>query len=460
VLGNGDTVILDFGEYCVGHLLFSIAPQGSPQDAPVRLRFTMGETPAEAAEDFNLYAGQLSRSWLQEEVIHIDAIPADIRLPRRYAFRYVKIEVLAVSRKYRVRFLDLRCDCVSSGDPKAVAALPERFPRALWEIDRVAVYTLRACMHTVFEVGPKRDRRLWAGDLRLQALTNYQTFQNNLLVKRCLYLFAGCALPDGRVPACVFERPKPIPDDTVLLDYSLLYAVTLFEYYENTLDRETALDLWPVALAQIAGAAARMDQDGLLARGEGWWCFIDWHEALEKRGAAQGVLICALKGALAFARSLGLEDPIPQLAAWTELAVRGARTRLWDRAAGFFHSGESGQISWATQIWMVLAGVLAPPEGAGLLRRLSEHRSALGMHTPYLRHYWIEALLLCGMAREAREYLQTYWGGMLSKGADCFWEVYDPEDAFFSPYGSHLVNSYAHSWSCTPAYFIRKYFAC
>lgn len=56
----------------------------------------------------------------------------------------------------------------------------------------VSVKTLLDCMQTVFEDGPKRDRRLWLGDLRLQALANYYTFNDLSLVKRCLYLLAEC----------------------------------------------------------------------------------------------------------------------------------------------------------------------------------------------------------------------------------------------------------------------------
>lgn len=61
----------------------------------------------------------------------------------------------------------------------------------LKKIDSVAVNTLKNCMHRIFEDGPKRDRRLWIGDLRLEALTNYYTFNNLSLVRRCLYLFAA-----------------------------------------------------------------------------------------------------------------------------------------------------------------------------------------------------------------------------------------------------------------------------
>ena len=54
-------------------------------------------------------------------------------------------------------------------------------------------------MQTVFEDGPKRDRRLWMGDLRIQALTNYQTYKKSSLVKACLYLFAALPMEDGKV---------------------------------------------------------------------------------------------------------------------------------------------------------------------------------------------------------------------------------------------------------------------
>ena len=42
--------------------------------------------------------------------------------------------------------------------------------------------------------------------------------------------------------------------------------------------------------------------------------------------------------------------------------------------------------------------------------------------------------------------------------ADTFWELYNPENPAESPYGSSIVNSYCHAWSCTPTYLLRKYF--
>jgi hypothetical protein len=76
--------------------------------------------------------------------------------------------------------------------------------------------------------------------------------------------------------------------------------------------------------------------------------------------------------------------------------------------------------------------------------------------TPYMHHYVVEALLAAGMRDDAMRLLRSYWGGMVRKGADTFWEVYLPDDDLASPYGSHLMNSYCHAWSCTPTYLLRR----
>ena len=55
--------------------------------------------------------------------------------------------------------------------------------------------------------------------------------------------------------------------------------------------------------------------------------------------------------------------------------------------------------------------------------------------------------------------MKGYWGEMVRDGADTFYELYDPEDRYASPYGSRIVNSFCHAWSSTPSYFIRKYLA-
>ena len=223
--GKGDRIVLDFGHNRTAYFHFACESEGI-QDAPVFLKFRFCELEREIDEECEDYSGWISRSWIQEEWMHIDELPRMVQLERRYAFRYVVISVIDTSEKFRVRFRNIRRKTVSSVREEDCIHFDISDP-LLKKIDEVSVRTLANCMQTVFEDGPKRDRRLWLGDLRLRSLVNYHTFQDHDLVRRCLYLFAGLADEEGRIPACVFERPKPHGDDTFLLDYSLFFLFVL-----------------------------------------------------------------------------------------------------------------------------------------------------------------------------------------------------------------------------------------
>ena len=137
--------------------------------------------------------------------------------------------------------------------------------------------------------------------------------------------------------------------------------------------------------------------------------------------------------------------------------TKAARKYLYDRTTGFFTGMDNKQISYASQIWMILGGIATPEEGRRALAALPATPDVCRPGTPYLYHYYIQALIDCGMEQEARQALTDYWGGMVRKGTDTFWEAYDPDNDFLSPYYFHPMNSYCHAWSCTPVYFIRKY---
>lgn len=456
---KGDSFIVDFKEHIVGYLNLSVKWIGYPPGSPLRLRLIFGEMPCEVAESFDEYSGTLSRAWLQDEIINIDSLPAQIQLPRRYAFRYLKIEVLETSPEYEVMFTNIHCTAVTSANTDKVPSLPDDIPQEFKELDSISIRTLQNCMQTVFEDGPKRDRRLWMGDLRLQALVNYYTFKNYDLVKRCLYLFAGLTKDGDKVPSCVYEKPEPVADHLRLFDYALFFVPVLYDYYSATKDRKTLLDLWPIAYDQIRLALDQLDEKGIVVDSSSWWCFIDWHPELNKQAPAQGVLIYCLKKGLLLAQILNLDEESRFINNKIKYTSEAALNYLWDDKTGFFISGEQKQISWASQVWMILADIMDKEKNADLLKRLFKFSDAIKPVTPYMYHHIIEAMILSGMKQEAMEIMLNYWGGMVRAGADTFWEVYNREDQFLSPYGSHLINSYCHAWSCTPAYFIRKYFS-
>ena len=456
-LAKGDKICLDFGDHQVGYVTLKLNSVGSPQDAPAFFRLKFGEIAKEMTEDSADYDGWISRSWIQEEFIHIDVLPAELKLPRRYAFRYMEIEAIATSMKWQMVVEDVFCTSVSSvrmEDVKPVESEDEVIRR----LDRVSLRTLQNCMQTVFEDGPKRDRRLWLGDLRLQALANYETFHNMELVKRCLYLFAGQTKDNGQVSACLFTEPKFIVDDTFLLDYSMFFGATLCDYYEASGDKEALKDLSACAYRQMEIAKEQFDENGLMKNGDGFWGFIDWTEGLNKQSAMQGVYIYCAKKVQKIAELLGDMEKAEELKKEAEAKTASAKKYLFDEESGLFVSGDEKQINYASQVWMVLAEAVSGEEGAEILDRLVELKPEKGMVSPYMNHHFVEALLMCGKKDQAMKYMKYYWGGMISHGADTFWELYNPENPAESPYGSSIVNSYCHAWSCTPTYLLRKYF--
>jgi len=308
----------------------------------------------------------------------------------------------------------------------------------------------------VFEDGPKRDRRLWIGDLRLQALTNYATFRNYDLVKRCLYLFAGLAREDGLMSACVFEEPRPLRGHEYIVDYAGLYPAAVLDYARASNDWQTARELWPAAKRQMEILSDYVDPGGLFAAPPHSWVFVDWSDSLDRTAAMQGIFVYCLRQAAELAARAGDDSTATQYSRLAGRMAAAARAAFYDAARCVFVSGPKRQVSWATQAWMTLAGIATAAEGAAAFGALSKMPDAVRPGAPYLYHYVVEAMLQCGMKREALELIESYWGGMVEAGADTFWEVYDPANPALSPYGNVLLNSYCHAWSCTPAYLLRK----
>lgn len=452
-------IILDLGDHYTGYLTLKVNHTGMPADAPVRLKLTFAELPAEVMTPFDPYKGGLSRAWLQDEVVTIMRLPEEVRIPRRLACRYVKIEVLAQSY-FDFVIEDFSFDAVTSatGEPMELSAECDPMIR---RINEVGLKTLAECMQTVYEDGPKRDQRLWIGDLYLEALANAYSYRNHTLTKRCLYLLAALADEDGYLHATVYEYPTPMPQiNQHVHDYSLLYGVALLEYLKETGDRQTAEDLWSVVEYQVEFARTYL-KDGIydVNKQPAWWLVFDWKDDLNRATPMQGLMTFCIAKSLELAEMLGYEDraTVKEWSKVLDQMRRASKSKLYDKQRGVMLSGEQGQVSYLSQAWMILSDTFSRKEAQRAMRYVLENEDTCYPGSPYAYHYIIEALLHCGMETEARELMVKYWGGMIQKGADTFWEVYDPKDDKRSPYGAHVVNSACHAWSCTPVYFINKY---
>ncbi|KAH6670279.1 Six-hairpin glycosidase-like protein [Plectosphaerella plurivora] len=449
--GRDDELVLDFGIHMVGFLSFRLSCVDRVMDAPCRLRLTFGESPLDVTMDMEGVETWISKAWLPDEVINVDMCPEDVTIRRRHAFRFLRIQVIDTSSAFKVAFSNVSCECVSavSQDHKLDDIVFD--DPLLQHIDRVCVMTLRDCIQSVFEDGPRRDRRMWIGDLRLQALANYATLRDLPLVRRCMLQFAAVAREDGSLPACLYEKPDLHSGEVYLADYDALFASIVYDYVVESGDLETGALLWPTVLSCLSRPMKSLNPKTFLFEPGRTTDvkFLDWEKTVDKTAGSHGVVAFSLKAAQKLADLLSV--PFPH-----EEAIK----KMDESAKSFlendiFVSGSAKQISYASASWLVLAEVFPKDVARAALLSTLKHPEAVKPLTPYLWHYMCDALVSVGCHDECLEIIRTYWGGMVKAGADTFWECYDPENSRASPYGDVRTNSFCHAWSCTPTLLLR-----
>ena len=448
-LNNGDECIIDLENHYVGYFSFKLSHVDAYLDAPVRLKIRFCESVQEIGDDYTDYHGWISPSWFQEEILNLD-FPQKYKLPRRYAARFIKISVVYTPQKLRLYGFEF--EAVTSADITKLKTYNIK-DEELKKIDEVSVNTLKNCMHRVFEDGPKRDRRLWIGDLRLQALTNYYTYNNLELVRRCLYLFAASNTNyRGIMAANIYEYPEFVSGDNFLDDYYLFFACTLCDYYNYTGDADTFRELYPVAKTAVDLFETFLDDKGIIKGNP----FVDWCPGLEKRTSFQGIYLYSLRMWCETLEKAGYDASLYRER--YEKSLNSSRIHLYDAEnMRFVNCFDKSQYSVHSAVWMVLGGVVSGDMAKRVLTDALACNDSIKPNTPYMHHYTVEALIKAEMYGVAVDYIRNIWGGMVKLGTDTFYEAYSPENPEFSPYEDRKINSLCHAWSCTPAYFIRKY---
>ncbi len=446
--GNREHFFLDFGESTVGRIRLTIRPEGK-NDSPLRLKLLAAELPYEAAADPDSYRGGLARSWIQDEIINIDVMPCVFTLPRRYSLRYLKIEVVSAPETICFEAVDV----IGEAAVEALLPPPAGLPEELAAIDRAAMRTLRNCMQLLMEDGPKRDRRLWLGDLRLQAMANAATFRRFDLIERSLYILAAAADDEGRVPGCAYTEPE-LRHGNDTCDYALLFAPTLDDLVRESGNPAPAHDLYALAVRQWELVAPMVGEDGLFDYPRAGWVFIDW-QTFDRQSPAQAVAIYSLRALVRLAERVGRSADAEKFRAEAERLSLSLRRACYDADRKLILSGPAKEVSVAGQVWPILAGVFTVAEAREILSAMAKEPGVIQPGTPYMQHHLLAAYEFAGMKEELHALLRSYWGGMIRAGADTFWEAYVPGDDFLSPYNDALINSACHAWSCTPSCFLR-----
>lgn len=449
MLYSSEEIILDFGDHLVGYLELTLENDGAVKitDSPVRLHFSFGEFPLEIETPPEEYKGSLSNGWLQHDERASVFTPCTVALERRYSFRYLKLRRTDNAR-FPIKITSLQVKSVSAVNMKDAPVLCSDDEK-LKRIYEMSVKTLKECEQDVYEDGPKRDRRLWIGDLKLQAMTDYGIFRNLDLIKRCIYLFSSATGEHKMVAPCIFPDSPPFVDEWTFCDYSLFFISCLYDWYKNTGDKTLLEELYPIAKQQMWAVSETFNKKtGEIALNS----FIDWCPGLDKSAAILGVYIYTLK------QLKEIEEMLLKDSTDTREEIKSAEKcllSLYDKEKGLFVCN-SGQISEHSQVWAVLSGGLGKEDSLRVIKNIRLYKTEYTMRTPYMMHYYIEALYSVGSASDALDFIREYWGKIADAGFDCCPEIFNPENSLESPYHAPEINSACHAWSCTPAYWIPK----
>lgn len=386
--------------------------------------------------------------------------------PDRRAFRYA---VFTIEPETAVTIDALQAELVEY--PVTKAGEFECSDAELNDIWKISRRTLKLCMQDYYEDGVKRDRLLWTGDLRVEALVGYYAFGDTGLARRGLIQLADLQLADGLIPAV-----GPAPSSTYLPDYCAYYVMTLADHYRYSGDARTVELLYPYVAKLMEWFRANSDEDtGLFRRADrpGWWIFIDWDDSLEKRDAVsamQALYYRALLDAAELARVADRRGDVQGYLARADLLRRSVNSTLWDEQRGAYidcifspdpdstgqPSVRSDRVHKQPNALALIAGVPDPKMASKIVQAILDPEQTPPVTTPYMNFYVASALFERGQAAAALDLIRSYWGAMARRGATTFWEKFDP--TWPRPYEQADL-SYCHGWSSGPGMMLPAYVA-
>lgn len=453
-LNAGESAIVEFPDHMVGYIHFSVKSLGNIADSPTVLEFIPGEYQCEITtpqEDYLKSKNHaLSSGWLQREEKTCVFLPASCKCERRFAFTYLKITRLD-SASFPILLDELYCERVSSVDYNDLKPLNVNNKR-LESIYDFCAKSLMDCEMDVFEDAPKRDRRLWLSEFRLHALADSVTFNNKDLVKKCIYYFANYRIENKIVAPCVFPDSPPYVDSNwYFTSFALGFITLLSDYVEIYNDKKLLNDLYSVAIYQIDVGEEWFNNLGHNKRG-GFW--IDWSDGLDVSCAQYGVYIYDLKNALKLAKIKKDKVNIQRINDIIEKRTKEL-LKYYDSKKGIFIS-DSKQISYASQIWGVLAEVLTKEQNVKVLENVEKIKDAKKMNTPHTHGYFLEALCKNGLYERALSFIEEVWGNLIDLGETRCPE-YLPTNTVASKYRTPVMDSACHGSGAIPCYYIKKY---
>lgn len=392
---TGPSFVLDFGRECVGYLRFRTS-----SDKPVSFRVFYGENLAQAMSEPS--RDQLLHAMLYEECRLCPGIQ-EFESRHRVGFRFARVEFFDCGATADINGFHLRTSLYPVSFRGWFSCSDDRLNR-IW---RAGLTTLHWCMQEYYLDGVMRDRLLWVGDTRFEALFNYCLFADTTLFEFCWDRIAGCAFPDGGIPSAYGTGMS------MLWDYIAWFVIAFHDYYLYTGKTVFLLKHRRVIARAVDYLVSRAGADGLIDVPKNpldtWMVVLN--EQTGRDTLMNSLYLRSLDTAAEIFHALG-DAP-------AEKRYRGLAEGIRTKVAALMRSSPLEAVKQNRTSPMMVTEILL-----GAFRR--------------------------GDSGGAIEQIRRTWGAMLEKGADTLYEGFQSAYPDIGTYGEGLPAAYGsgcHGWT-------------
>ncbi len=243
---EGPEFCLDFGEECCGYFRMRVK-----SEKIVRFRLVYGETLDEC------FAEPPPEELLHRMLVETVSLQPGVQeweSRMRVGFRFARIEFLNSPAEIEADGFHVR-NSIYPVAYRGYFACSDPELNRIWSAGRK---TLHLCMQEYYLDAIKRDRLLWVGDTRAEALYNYYTFADTELFRFSMKSIAECQYADGAIGSAWGTGAS------LLWDYNAWWVIAMHDYYLHTGDREFTLQMKPHLCRAADWLTSRAGEGGLI----------------------------------------------------------------------------------------------------------------------------------------------------------------------------------------------------
>lgn len=375
--------------------------------------------------------------------------------PTRRGFRYLALNVRNAATPVKIYDVSMS----QSNYPVAEVGRFECSDPLLNDIWEISRHTTKLCMEDTFVDCPAYEQVFWVGDSRNEALVSNYIYGVQDMLKRCLRL-----VPGSKHQTPLFVNQVPSGWSSVIPNWTFFWAIACYEYYEQTRDKDFAVEMYEHISFTIGHYLQRIDGNGLFnIKG---WNLLDWSPIDQPNVGIvthqNMFLVRTLRVAAEMGQLAGDQEGSARLTLAAEQLSSAINEHLWNEDKQVYidcihvDGRRSDTISMQTQVVASLTGIAQGSRKKVIdqyLKAPPEHFVQIG--SPFMSFFYYEALGNLGEVGLILADIRKNYGNMIVHGATTCWEQY-PNFTENRANPDMLSRSHCHAWSSAPAYFLGK----